>query len=128
MFSTQLYEKGDVALLQCKGRIVHSDAAYQLRNAVAAQQWAHTVVLDLSRVEALEGGGLGMLAYLQRWSENHGMDLKLFNPSSPVRQRVEQARPFCDLEFLSAKDLESLMHEDQSRAQSNAETLCSFAA
>jgi len=48
-----------VAVDDCEGRIVHSDAAYTLRNAVTLQTDARAVVLDLSEVEALEGGGPG---------------------------------------------------------------------
>jgi anti-anti-sigma regulatory factor len=59
---------GEVAIVECEGRIVHSDAAFKLREAVTLQGDARTVVLDLSQVNATEGGGLGMLVFLQRWA------------------------------------------------------------
>ena len=50
---------GDLAVVECEGRIVQSDAAFRLRDAVTLQGDARTVVLDLSEVNAIEGGGLG---------------------------------------------------------------------
>jgi anti-anti-sigma regulatory factor len=44
---------GEVAIVECEGRIVHSDAAFKLREAVTLQGDARTVVLDLSQVNAL---------------------------------------------------------------------------
>ena len=39
---------GDLAIVECEGRIVSSDAAFALRNAVTSQTDARIVVLDLS--------------------------------------------------------------------------------
>src|SRR6266446_4447493 len=58
---------GDLAVVECESRIVQSDAAFKLREAVTLQGDARTVVLDLSEVNAIEGGGLGIreqLAYV----------------------------------------------------------------
>ena len=49
---------GDVAVVQCEGRLVRSDAAFRLRDEVISQVDARAIVLDLSEVNALEGGGL----------------------------------------------------------------------
>jgi len=40
------------------------------------------VVLDLSAVEMLDGGGLGMLVFLHRWTRDNAIQLKLVNPST----------------------------------------------
>ena len=52
-----------------------------MREAVTSQRDARVVFIDLSEVNALEGGGLGMLIFLQRWAQDHNIQLKLFNPS-----------------------------------------------
>ena len=65
MFNLSVKKIGSVAIVHCEGRIVRSDAAFRLRDAVTRQRDARVVVLDLSGVEALEGGGLGMLLFLQ---------------------------------------------------------------
>ena len=52
---------GDLAVVECEGIIVQSEAAFKLRDAVTSQSHARTVVLELSEVHAIEGGGLGDL-------------------------------------------------------------------
>jgi anti-anti-sigma regulatory factor len=81
---------GGVALVQCRGRIVNSESAFGLRDAVLSQGNSRIIVVDLSEVNAIEGGGLGMLAYVQRWAYAHNIKLKLFNPSSIVHDRLER--------------------------------------
>jgi anti-anti-sigma regulatory factor len=89
MFSIHIEVVGDVAVVQCEGRIVHSEAAYHLRDAILSQRNARVVVVELSDVDTIEGGGLGMLAFLQRWAHDHNIKLKLFNPTSSVQSRLE---------------------------------------
>jgi anti-anti-sigma regulatory factor len=89
--SANVERLGDLRVVECDGRIVRSQAAFALRDTVTAQSDARLIVLDLSEVNALEGGGLGMLMFLQRWAENHHIHLMLFNPRSSVRARLEQA-------------------------------------
>ena len=80
---------GDVTIIECERRIVQGEAAYRLRNTVIAEAASRMIVLDFSEVEAIEGGGLGMLAYLQLWAFAHDLRLKLFNPSRRVLKRIE---------------------------------------
>jgi anti-anti-sigma regulatory factor len=105
MFSTDVVQWSDVAVVQCQGRLVRSDAAYSLRNAVIAQASSRTIVLDLSLVSAIEGGGLGMLVFLQRWTKDNGIELRLFNPCSTVRHNLERAAALCGLEMISQEPL-----------------------
>ena len=79
---------GDVAVIQCAGRLVRSEAAFELRDAVMSQREARIVVVDLSEVQAIEGGGLGMLGYVHRWAHNHDIKMKLFNPPRAVQDRL----------------------------------------
>ena len=46
---------GDMAVVECKGRIVQSDATLKLHEAVTTQKNVRIVVLDLTQVRALEG-------------------------------------------------------------------------
>ncbi len=89
MFDIHIESVGDMAVVQCEGRLVQSDAAYRLRDAILSQRNSSVVVVDLSEVRAIEGGGLGMLAYLQRWAHDHNIKLKLFNPSGMVQDRLD---------------------------------------
>jgi anti-anti-sigma regulatory factor len=82
MLSIHIENIGEIAVIKCEGRIVRSDAAFKLRQAVNSQSDARTIVLDLSAVSAIEGGGLGMLVFLQRWAHDHDIRLTLFNPAN----------------------------------------------
>ncbi|MGC2366966.1 MAG: hypothetical protein WA555_18310 [Candidatus Sulfotelmatobacter sp.] len=58
MLSVHIETLGDLAVVECEGRIVRSEAAFTLRKAVSSQGDARIIVLDLSEVPAIEGGGL----------------------------------------------------------------------
>lgn len=100
----------DVAIIECNGRIVHSDSAFALRDAVMLQSDAHTILLDLSGVSAIEGGGLGMLMFLQRWAYDHDIRLKLFNPIWPVWQRLQLANSLPEFEVANSGEVQALLH------------------
>ncbi|HXY50005.1 MAG TPA: STAS domain-containing protein [Terriglobales bacterium] len=91
MFDINVEIVGEVAVVQCMGRLVDSDAAFRLRDIILSHSNARLVVVDLSEVDVIEGGGLGMLAYIQRWARDHNLKLKLFNPSNRVREGLGRA-------------------------------------
>jgi anti-anti-sigma regulatory factor len=109
MLSVHSHRVGDVVVLQCEGRIVRSDAAFRLRDAVTGQEDARVVVLDFTDVNALEGGGLGVLIYLQRWARDHDIRLKLFNPSRSVRERLEDASSISEFDVAKNDEMVALL-------------------
>jgi anti-anti-sigma regulatory factor len=84
-------------------------AAFRLRDAVTHQRNARVVLLDLSDVQAVEGGGLGMLVFLQRWTSEHGIQFKVFDPPAFVRQRLEQVRSASELEIAGTSEVLALL-------------------
>ncbi|HEY7096346.1 MAG TPA: STAS domain-containing protein [Terriglobales bacterium] len=115
---------GDMAIVECDGRIVRSDAAVRLRAAVTSQEGAEIVVLDFSEVSTVEGGGLGMLRFLQRWAHDSRVQLKIFNPSSSVYYRLQQASPVDKFEIPSLPEMMALLAqaEDQQKARAQDAT------
>jgi anti-anti-sigma regulatory factor len=109
MLSVHIENIGDMALIECEGRIVRSEAAFTLREAVNLQCDARVIVLDLSEVSAIEGGGLGMLAFLQRWAHDHDIRLKLFNPRQSVRDRLEQASSMREFDIVTLDEIMALL-------------------
>ena len=81
MLTIDIEKSGDVAVVRCAGRIVRGEEVCTLRNAVVSESDTRIVVLDLSEVESLDAGGLTALVSLHHWSRNHGIQLKLVNPS-----------------------------------------------
>ncbi len=69
MLNITVENMGELAVVECEGRIVQSEAAFKLRQTVTSQTDARIGALELSEVHAIEGGGLGMLVFLQQWRE-----------------------------------------------------------
>lgn len=103
-FEIRKEQSGGVAILQCQGRLVRGDAIYTLREAVTSFPDARIVVLDLSGLETMDGGGLGMLVMLHRWTRDRGTTLKLVNPSAFVRELLDRTRLVCVFDVASVDD------------------------
>jgi anti-anti-sigma regulatory factor len=105
---------GAMSVVECEGRIVRSDAAFYLRDAVISQSDADIIVVDLSEVTTVEGGGLGMLLYLHRWAFDHNLRLKLFNPSDQVRSALMRAGSVSKPDIASLDEVMALLWRYQS--------------
>jgi anti-anti-sigma regulatory factor len=112
MLKIYIEKMADAAVLRCVGRIVHSYAAFKLRDAVTKQKDARLVLVDLSELECLEGGGLGMLLFLHRWCRDQGIRLKLFDPPSSVSRRLTRAGSTAELEIVRTDEVLSLLGWD----------------
>jgi anti-anti-sigma factor len=97
-------QTGDVAVLQCAGRIVRGEALHFLKDAVTGLSQPRVVVLDLTEVDMIDGGGLGMLVFLHRWTRDNDIQLKLVNPSSFVREMLGRTRLICVFNISSVDD------------------------
>ena len=100
---------GEVAVVECQGRIVRSEAAFKLRKLVTSLEGVPIIVLDLSDVSAIEGGGLGMLLFLQRWAYEHGIQLKLFNPTTSVLDRLQLVSSIRRFDIVSSHEMLALL-------------------
>ena len=81
-------QSGDVAVLQCTGRMVRTEALCLLRGAVTSLPGMRVIVLDLSEVAILGAGGIGVLVFLHNWACANGIQLKLVNPCRRVREML----------------------------------------
>jgi anti-anti-sigma regulatory factor len=109
MLNLHVDKIGDLAVVECAGRVVRSEAAFRLREAVTSLRNARIIVLDLSEVPAIEGGGLGMLLFLQRWAYDHDIQFKLFNPSRSVRDRLTLVNSIRELEIATLPEMMALL-------------------
>jgi anti-anti-sigma regulatory factor len=114
MLAIRVEKLGDLTVVECKGRIVRSDTVFELRDAVMEQD-SKTIVLDLSEVQAIGGGGLGMLALLERWARKHDVHLKLFSPSKAVMEGLVQNRSILDFEIAGFHEMMGLLGHTESR-------------
>lgn len=74
-----------------------------------SQEDANIILLDLSGVSAIEGGGLGMLMFLERWAYDHDIRFKLFNPKKAVRERLDLANSLPDFEIVTPDEMRALL-------------------
>ena len=95
---------GDVAIVQCKGRLVRGNPVIALRDAVTRFHDARIVVLDLTALENIDGGGLGMLVLLHRWARERGVQIKLVNANAFVREMLDRTRLSCVFDVSSVED------------------------
>lgn len=114
MMEIRVENLDDLALVECKGRFVRSDTVFQLRDVVMAQ---HTpiVVLELSEVEAMGGGGVGMLKFLEHWAQEQKIHLKLFNPSKAVVEGLVLNRCILDFEIAGFHEMMGILAHGDSR-------------
>ncbi len=88
MLTIDVEKNSEVAVVHCSGRLVRGVEVCTLRNAVVSEKTTRIVVLDLSQVEFMDGGGLNALVSLHHWTRNHGIQLKLVNPSRLVLEML----------------------------------------
>ena len=106
---------GDIAVLQCAGRMVRAQELCVLKEAVTRLSRPRVIALDLSEVGMLDGRGLGMLVFLHNWSCSNGIQLKLVNPSKLVREVLELTGLTSVLHISSVDDvIEMFCNSDRS--------------
>ena len=106
---------GPMAVVECEGRFVHSDETFKLRDAVTSQRQAHVIVLDLTEMRAIGGGGIGVLVFLQRWCRDHDIRFKLFNPSRSVQERLENTNAMSEFDIASLDEMMALLAQADRR-------------
>ncbi len=117
MLTVKSERAGDIVVVKCAGRIVRGQETI-LRNAVLQEKLARVVVLDLSEVESIDAGGLTLLVYLHRWTENNRAHLKLVNPRPFVYEMLTRTHLNCVFEISSFHDaLIALGCEDARRRE-----------
>ena len=92
MLTIDVEKAGDVTVAHCMGRLVRGEEVRTLRNAVVSEKTTRMVVLDLSQVEFMDAGGLNVLVSLHHWTCDHGIQLRLVNPSDFVRDILTRTR------------------------------------
>ena len=82
---------GEVAVLSLKGRLISGETR-SLRDAVRSQSNVSAIVLDLSRVTAIDARGLGVMLELQRQTAVEGIRFKLMNVNRFTSRVLEVTR------------------------------------
>ena len=115
MLSVHIDKIGELAVVECGGRLVQSEATIKLRDAVVSQRDARIVVLELSEVNAIEGGGLSTLVFLRRWARAHNIRFMLFDPSKCVRDGLKRLRATSEFYIPTLDEMMALLAYASSR-------------
>jgi anti-anti-sigma regulatory factor len=115
MLNVSVENIGELAVVECAGRIIQSASVSRSREAVTSQTDARIVVRELSGVRAMGGVGLGMLVFLRRWAREHDIRFLLFNPSKSVRTRLKRARSTAEFYIPSLEEMIALLAYANSR-------------
>ena len=109
MLAIHVENLSGLTVVECKGRIIRDESVFKLRDVVLAQAAARIMVLDLSEVEAIGGGGLGMLAFLNRWAREHDIQFKLFSPSKGVVEGLVHNRSILNFEIATFHEMMKIL-------------------
>jgi anti-sigma B factor antagonist len=91
VLSLEVQNSSEIMVVRCSGRIVQGSGTDELLRAVMSQDCRH-IQIDLSRVKAIDAGGLGVLVTLERWARDGNRKIQLLNPSKRVRDALETTR------------------------------------
>lgn len=111
MLTVTVQNLGDEAILRCQGRIVCGDETAIL--CAAAQQHGRSVILDLSRVDAIDASGIGVLVSLQA----AGIYLKLMNPTEQVREILRLTKLDSIFEICESQSSDEVMEGSAAKDQ-----------
>jgi anti-anti-sigma factor len=114
MLTVKNERAGDVVIIKCAGRIVRGQEA-ALRDAVLQEKLARVVVVDLSDVESIDAGGLNLLVYLHRWTEDNRAHLKLVNPRPFVREMLTRTHLNCVFDISSFHEALTVLCSNEGR-------------
>ncbi|HEV2118258.1 MAG TPA: STAS domain-containing protein [Terriglobales bacterium] len=89
MLNIRIERTGETAILHCHGGILVGRSLSALREAVLCELGKRSIALDLSHVERIDAGGLGMLVFLHTVTHGLGTELKLVRPSAQVAELLE---------------------------------------
>lgn len=102
MLTVTVESFGEIVILRCVGRIVRGHETALLCSAV--QQEGRSIVLDLTRIDAIDAAGIGALVLLQA----AGIYLKLMNPTDQVREILKLTHLDSIFEIVESRSIELL--------------------
>ena len=91
MLGVTISTHGNVVILCLRGKIVIGKTGI-LRKVVEAQTKSCVIMLDLSRVTAIDAHGLGVLLELRQHAESTGVEFRLMNVTKLVGRVLEITR------------------------------------
>jgi anti-anti-sigma factor len=108
MLNVTINNLGDIAVLQCAGRMTFGNVI-ALQNAALTRVHVRMLVLDLARVSTIDAAGLGTLVAVRSSMRATGTELKLMNLMRGVERVLELTSLRSLFEICSVKDMLELL-------------------
>jgi anti-sigma B factor antagonist len=95
----------DVVVMYCSGRIVYHNEAWAFSTRLAeVLQHGDQLVLELSRVERIDGAGMGKLISALNSARERGSSIKLAAPERRIRSLLELTQLTSVFEIYETRD------------------------
>jgi anti-anti-sigma factor len=92
MLNIRVERRNQTTVVHCSGRIDIGEGLTRLREALISEMNSRVILLDLSRVTAIDAAGLGLLSFLHTRAVGRGCALKLVAPSPQVMNLLALTR------------------------------------
>jgi anti-anti-sigma factor len=92
MLNIRVERRNQTTVVHCSGRIDFGEGLTRLREALISEMSSRVILLDLSRVTAIDAAGLGLLSFLHTRAAGRGCALKLVAPSPQVMNLLALTR------------------------------------
>lgn len=89
MLLLKIHNLGNTVVLRCVGRLIRGEELNLLQTTALGCADGKMLILDLTDLSSIDGGGLGLLASLEQWAQHTGHHLRVQNPSPIVRQVLQ---------------------------------------
>jgi anti-anti-sigma factor len=89
--------------------MVRSDTVFQLRDTITEQRGVRAILLDLSELQSISGGGVGMLVFLREWARCRGVQLWLCDPPPAVRKSLTYSKSASEIKVASMSEVVELI-------------------
>lgn len=87
MLKVDVQSAPPVVTLVCSGRVVLGLEVETLRCMVTSRAERH-LLLEMSRVDAIDAAGLGLLVELRNWAQRRSASLRIVSPSLQLQRLI----------------------------------------
>jgi anti-anti-sigma factor len=124
MLNIRVERRNETTVVHCSGRIDIGEGLTRLRETLICEMNSRVILLDLSRVTAIDAAGLGLLSFLHARTVGRGCSLKLVAPSAQVMHLLALTKLDSVLNVISAAEARQLSESKFKSAQLRQDVAC----
>lgn len=124
MLNIRVERRNEASVVHCSGRVDIGEGLTRLRETLISEMNSRVILLDLSRVTAIDAAGLGLLSFLHTRAIGRGCTLKLVAPSAQVMHVLGLTRLDSVLKIVTAAEARQLTEKTYGSAQLHKDVAC----